>query len=91
MEFEGLPGYELIQSGLDDLNAGSESIAALVVSIGALRLRRVGLAVPRQTIPSPEIRLYEKLRESDADAAHSRYNALIRALVSFERAAECAT
>ncbi|HVT56871.1 MAG TPA: hypothetical protein VHR45_00585 [Thermoanaerobaculia bacterium] len=27
---------------------------------------------------------------SDPDSAHSRYNALIRRLVSFERAAECA-
>ena len=30
------------------------------------------------------------LRSVDPDAAHSRYNALIRRLVSFERAAECA-
>lgn len=86
-----LPGYDLIERGLDDLAHGAESIPALLVSIGAPRLRRAGLPVPDQTIPSPEIRLYEKLQESDPDAAHSRYNALIRQLVSFERAAECAT
>ncbi len=91
MGFEALPGYDLIRSGLADLHAGTESIAALVVSIGAFRLRRVGLPVPAATIPSPEIRLYQKLSESDPDAAHSRYNALIRKLVSFERAAECAS
>ncbi len=91
MEFAALPGYDLIRCGLDDLSHGSESIPALLVSIGALRLRQAGLPVPQQTIPSPEIRLYQKLSESDPDAAHSRYNALIRTLVSFERAAECAS
>jgi hypothetical protein len=29
------------------------------------------------------------LHAEDQDSAHSRYNALIRKLVSFERAAEC--
>lgn len=38
----------------------------------------------------PGADLIEKgLAEHDCDSAHSRYNALIRRLVSFERAAEC--
>jgi len=37
----------------------------------------------------PEHRLDELLARADTDSAHSRYNALIRRLVSFERAAEC--
>jgi hypothetical protein len=40
-------------------------------------------------ISSPEHRLYEKLAEIGSDSAHSRYNALVRRLVSFESAAEC--
>ena len=83
------PGQDLVSTGLRDLERGVESLEALLVSIGAPRLRRVGFAVPR-TIPSPEHRLYEHLTRSGADSAHSRYNALIRRLVSFERAAECA-
>jgi hypothetical protein len=47
------------------------------------------LAIPAQVIPTPEHRLYERLAESDPDSAHSRYNALVRRLVSFESAAEC--
>jgi hypothetical protein len=35
----------------------------------------------------PEQSLYRLLSEQYGDAAHSRYNALIRRLVSFERAA----
>jgi len=34
--------------------------------------------------------LYERLAREHLDSAHSRYNALVRLLVSFERAAECA-
>jgi len=84
-----LPGEDLIQSGIEDLTHGVESIPALLVSIGASRLRGIGLDIPPHAIPSPEARLYELLQQSEGDAAHSRYNALIRTLVSFERAAEC--
>jgi hypothetical protein len=42
-------------------------------------------------IPSPEHKLYRLLAREKGDAAHSAYNALIRRLVSFERAAACAS
>jgi hypothetical protein len=83
-----LPAEDLIRAGLDDLSRGADTVAALLVSIGAPRLRRLGLAVP-PPVPSPEHRLYERLAREAPAAAHSRYNALIRELVSFERAAEC--
>jgi len=86
---EGLPGEEFIQAGLQDLARGEESVPALLVSIGAPRLRRLGIRLPR-SLHSPEHRLYALLAEDEPDSAHSRYNALIRRLVSFERAAECA-
>lgn len=85
---DALPGAELIREGLRDLALGVESIQALLVLVGAPRLRRLGFDVP-DTPYYPEDRLYAKLAESDSDSAHSRYNALIRLLVSFERAAEC--
>lgn len=83
-----LPGEDLVTKGLADLEAGIESIEGLLVSIGAWRLAALGLVVPRP-LTSPEHRLYERLREDDPDGAHSRYNALVRRLVSYERAAEC--
>jgi len=89
VDFERLPGAELVRNGLEDLSRGVESVPALLVSIGAPRLRRIGLRVPETTFPEPEHRLYELLSRTDPDSAHSRYNALIRRLVSFERAAEC--
>ena len=84
------PGGDLVEEGMADLVQGRETIPALLVSIGAPRLRRLGLSVPETVIPSPEDRLYERLAESDPDSAHSRYNALVQRLVSFENAAECA-
>lgn len=87
---ESLPGSELVRAGLDDLRQGRETIEALVVMVGAPRLRRIGLEVPPGAVALPEHRLYERLAASGPETAHSRYNALIRRLVSFERAAECA-
>lgn len=83
-----LPGADLIERGLADLERGVESIAALVVSIGARRLRDAGIPVERP-FPGPEQRLYNLLAAENSDSAHSRYNALLRRLVSFERAVEC--
>jgi hypothetical protein len=83
-----LPGWDLIEQGLDDLAARSETAASLLVSIGAPRLRQLGIDVP-PAFSSSEHRLYELLSRVDPDSAHARYNALIRRLVSFERALGC--
>ena len=90
MDHRALPGDDLIRAGLDDLVRGIESPQALLVAIGAPRLRRIGVPVPNHPFASPEHQLYQYLAQADPDAAHARYNALIRRLVSFERAAECA-
>jgi len=87
-EFESLPGGELICRGLADLEQGVKSAPALLVLIGAPRLHSLGLLVPRSK-KNPEHLLYDLLSHDDPDSAHSRYNAMIRTLVSFERAAEC--
>jgi hypothetical protein len=86
----GLPGADLIEDGLADLRARRVSAAALLVSIGAPRLRSLGVEVPGGW-DHPEHRLYQLLAAADADAAHGRYNALVRRLVSFERALACAS
>ena len=87
---ERFPGVEIVREGIDDLRRGATTVPALLVSIGAPRLRQIGLPVPKQVIRSPEIKLSLRLAQFDPDGAHSKDNALIRRLVSFERAAECA-
>jgi hypothetical protein len=86
---DALPGADLIRKGLTDLASGVESIESLLVLVGAPRLRRLGFDVPDDTPFLPEDRLYAKLADEGSGSAHSRYNALIRRLVSFERAGEC--
>jgi hypothetical protein len=84
-----LPGSDLIEAGVADLREGQETIAALLVAIGAPRLRNLGLELPENLPDNPEHRLYDLLAQDDSDSAHSRYNAYLRRLVSYERAAEC--
>jgi hypothetical protein len=84
-----MPGADLVTLGLDDLARGVVSVPALLVSIGAPRLARAGVEVPSPW-PSPEERLYDSLASENPRTAHARYNALVRRLVSFERAVECA-
>ena len=84
------PGAELVEKGLADLAEGTETVESLLVSVGAPRLRVLGFPV-RAPFEDPEERLYLFLARGDAAGAHSRYNALVRRLVSFERAAESAS
>src|SRR5689334_22474974 len=88
--FESMPGGEIIRTGLVDLGRGVRSVPALLVLIGGSRLRNLGIPIPPGD-GKPEHALYDILSQDDPDSAHSRYNALIRTLVSFERAAECVT
>src|SRR5213595_716692 len=76
MAVEALPGEELVQRRLGGLRRRDETVEALLVSIGAPRLRSLGFDVPAPF---------------DEPSAHGRYNALVRQLVSFERAAACRT
>jgi hypothetical protein len=84
-----LPGAELVEKGLSDLADGVETAESLLVSIGSPRLRGLGYHVA-SPFAEPEERLYALLARDDPDGAHSRYNGLVRRLVSFERAAESA-
>ena len=89
MDYDALPGGDLVRKGLRDLEAGRETEESLLVSVGAPRLRAAGVPVPEKTFPDPERRLYDLMAREDSDSAHSRYNALIRRLVSFESTLEC--
>lgn len=87
---QALPGGDLVLRGLSDLRAGIDSIESLLVQVGATNLRLRGFEVPVPQHPDPpEHRLYARLRLEHGRGAHSRHNALVRRLVSFERALPC--
>lgn len=81
-----VPGVEIVRAGLDDLARRERTIPALLVSMAAPRLRLLGIRVP-QGFPHPEDALFDMLEEVHGRAAHARYNALVRRMVSFARAA----
>ena len=87
---DGIPGGELVAAGLEALGRGEHSVEALLVAVGAPRLRALGIAAPDAgRLPGhPELALYHAIRREHPGDAHSRYNALIRRLVSFERELE---
>ncbi len=84
-----VPGGELIAKGLADYAAGQCTVAGCLVSIARTRLSEAGLLPKSEPnpFPEPERQLYRLLGESDGDA-YSRYNALPRELISFERTFE---
>jgi hypothetical protein len=84
-----LPASDLIEAGIRDLGEKRETVASLLVSIGAPKLRSLGISIPDPLPLNPEHRLYDLLATANPNAAHSKYNALIRKLVSFERAIPC--
>jgi hypothetical protein len=84
---QGLPGEALLREGLADFQSGRATIPACLVGIARSRLGRAGL-IPKvvpNPFPEPELQLYRLLRQQEGDA-YSRYNALVRELVSFEQA-----
>lgn len=87
---ERLPGSELILQGVEDVAAHRSTIAGELVKIGSPRLKACGIKVdvtPEDALDADR-RLYRLLATLHGNAAHSQYNALIRQLVSFERALE---
>lgn len=89
-ELKHLPGAEFVLEGIEDLRQNKETENSLLVKIGATRLRSAGLAIPSggTDCELPEHLLYRWLAKEYQNEAHSRYNAMIRRLVSFERALE---
>jgi hypothetical protein len=83
----GLPGEKLVRQGLADFQSGLCTIPACLVRMARPRLSRAGLmpqSVPSQSAEA-ELQLYSLLKLEGGDA-YSRYNALVRELVSFENA-----
>ena len=83
-----LPAGDLIAQGLADFAAHRLTPEACLIAIARTRLGRAGLAIPPgHEIPEPEHALYALLGAEPGDA-YSRYNALIRQLISFSQALE---
>lgn len=86
-----LPGEEFVRQGLQDLEQGeTTTLEALLLQIGATRIRNAGVPVPDfpRHETDAELRLYFLLGEQHGNNAYSQYNAHIRRLISFEQSLE---
>jgi hypothetical protein len=84
-----LPGEEIVRAGIADLKAGRDTVEANAVLMAAVRLRAAGEEVPPAARDQPAAhRLYDQLAREDSRGAHSRYNAILRRVISFARARE---
>ncbi|MDA0321613.1 MAG: hypothetical protein O2923_02695 [Verrucomicrobia bacterium] len=87
--WDDLPGADLIQQGIEDLAAGAESIPAMMVAIGAHRIKERLPELRTDNLPHrPERILYRMLRDEHPREAYSQYNAYLRRLSRFCRALE---
>ena len=86
--FDHLPGGEILEAGLRDLEAGVHSIPALLILTGAPRLARNGIRIPESASPArlPEHELYDALVAQHGPEAFRHYRSLLRRLVSLENA-----
>jgi hypothetical protein len=81
-----LPCGDRIERGLADHAAGRRSIEACLVRIASPRLVEAGWMPAKEGFDlTAELELYDLLGKEPGDP-YSRYNALLRELVSFERA-----
>jgi hypothetical protein len=83
-----IPGSELLNKGFSDLENNFISEESLLVLIASKNLKDLGFIFDKN-LPvfekSYEHLLYEQLYEKYEDGAHSKYNSLIRRLVSAEQ------
>lgn len=80
----GLPGGDIVDTGLAHLVDGTVSPESLAVSLAAPRLRREGVPMSIGSVQrDAEDRLYDLLSASAGDLAHARYAAYLEQIVSF--------
>lgn len=88
-QLRSLPGSEIVLAGIADLAERRETIAAAAVQTAATRLRNAGIEVPGpEPAGEPGHHLYGRIVAAGDPDPHSRYNAILRRVVSFARALE---
>lgn len=79
----GVPGGDIVDSGLAALARGDITPESLVVAEAAPRLRKEGVPVPDMAIEEPCEQLYTLLEQRHGDMAHARYLALLERVSLF--------
>ena len=85
LDLSTYPGGDLVARGLDDLERGRLTEDALLATVAAPRLRRLGFTVTPMVVPPdfPEHALFERVEDRLDYGAHAAYNALLARMTSF--------
>lgn len=84
-----LPGAELVEQGLKDLDNEKLTVESLLLLEAAPALKRLGFDIKAIKIDCPyKHKLYALLEEREADNAYSLYNSFMRRISSFIHALE---
>ena len=82
----GLPGAERVREGLKDYHENRHTMHSCLVRMARPRLAKAGfMQASQQHDINAELDLYHLLSH-EGNQAHSRYNALVREIISFEHA-----
>lgn len=90
LDWQGLPGSELIRQGISDLEAHQfDSVEASLIEIARSALERLQVPLPPgKTCEAPNLALREALLRDSQGSDHARYGALLDRLESFLHARE---
>lgn len=82
-----LPGSEIVVKGMSDLGRNLVTIESLALLICRPEMLRIGIYFPdMSSISRPrELELYTLIENESGRDSHTRYNAILRRLVSFIR------
>ncbi len=82
------PGHEFIEQGLLDISQAKSTIYSALLFSAKSRLENLGIVLNGVSPIDPSMELYQSLYLQYGDAAHSKFNALNRRLISFMRSVE---
>ena len=95
-ELTGLPGWELVSRGLEDISKGKyDTTHALLLFMACQRLNDLGIEIQAYpgiaTNEAVHLKFYHSLQPKHGNDAHSQYNALQDRLFSFCTSLEALT
>lgn len=83
-ETQLFPGSDLVRQGVEDVNAGRNTVEAALALMAWEKLTAAGFTLIKPPFDEPAgHRLYDLLSNENRATAHGRYNALVGRLTSF--------
>ena len=83
-----LPGYEIVEIGLEDIRQGLLTEYSYLLYSAQTRFSDIGIKIEGEVPVDSSIKAFKIIETKLGDEAHSVFNALNRQLLSFIKASE---